>query len=210
MKIYKLLKDFKYLGHINYVKHQEGALHIPFKGENDISYYMSSIENFELPKVINFGADFNVIPKTDFPFNSLLLTILSNKMLVLLADLADFKFRKVPVVMFNHKELEAFHIEEGIGLEYLKECNQDYFAVQLMEYTDAFDIENSLYEEHYLYPEKIGSVRKLTLKQPDKGFPPIFKIEEDSTLLFITEQAKIALETAGIKGCEFEEVEVSN
>ncbi|MEW5675622.1 hypothetical protein ABGT15_04860 [Flavobacterium enshiense] len=210
MKIYKLRNDFKYLGKINYVKYQEGAVHIPFEDEKDISFFMSGIEKHKLPEKICFGADFNVIPKSDFPINSLLLNILSKKMLSILNELGNFKHTLVPIVFFNHKELEAYHIEEGIGLDDLRIKNNDYIALQLLEYIDAFNKEKSVFEEHYLYPEKVGSIRELVLKEPLNGFPPIFKIEEDSTLLFITEEAKSALESAGVKGCEFEEVEVSS
>jgi len=202
MKIFKLTKSDDAWGHINYIKHQCGAYHIPFEGDDNIYDDMVlDIENTELPNEFCFGADYNIIPKFDFPANSLMLHIFTS--------LTNIKYRTVPVVMYNHKELEAYHIEEGIGLDDLKERNDDYLALQLLEYTNVLDLDRSIYEEHFLYPGKVGSIRKLALKRPEKEFPSIFKIEEDSTLLFVTEQAKNALEAFDIKGCIFEGIEVS-
>jgi hypothetical protein len=47
------------------------------------------------------------------------------------------------------------------------------------------------------------------LKEPLGGFSALFRVDVISSSLFISQSAKEALEAAGIKGCVFEEVEVS-
>ncbi|MEW5675621.1 hypothetical protein ABGT15_04855 [Flavobacterium enshiense] len=208
-KVFILNKSENSRGHIDFVEHQVGAVNIPYEKQDDLYGQIIGIESFDLPKQLYFGADYKIIPTIDYPANSLLIDIMSNQMLTILSGTGEFKFRTIPVIMFNHKELEAYHIEEGIGFEDLNERNEDYLAFQLMDFTAAFDKDNSVYRMSRAFPDEIGSIQKLVLKEPINGFPPIFKIEEDVTLLFITEEAKTALETAGIKGCEFVEVEVS-
>lgn len=208
-KVYKISQDFKYFGKISFVNFQQGAQHLPFTEQDDVSYKMSTDELLDLPKVIPFAADYKVISKTDFPHNSLLLNIFSKKMLETLLTVASFNHRTVPVTMYDHLELEVYHIEQGARLKDLKEHNHDYVALQLMEYTDVFNFEKSIYEKSDIFEGMIKSIDKLVFKQPENGFPPIFKTEEETMYLYISEQAKIALEQAGINGCVFEEVEVS-
>jgi len=207
-KIYQLQYSDEAWGHIDFTKNQAGAVRVPIDYNSTLDVDMVGIRNVELPNQLFFASDYKIIPAIDFPKNDIGLTIFSNKMLTIFTNLGDFKFRSLPTIMLDHKEMEAYHIEEGELLEDLKKRNDDYVGIQLMEYTSAFDKENSEYKVSRAIPDMIR-IRELVLKEPEKGFPPIFKIEEDTTMLFITEQAKNALEAANIKGCVFEEVEVS-
>ncbi len=210
IEIYKLKHNDDSWGHIDFIDHQRGAYQIPVDSEvyNDIGG-MQTTRDLELPKAIYLAADYNIIPEVDYPHNSLLADVLSKKMLSVFTELSQLEFRTVPVIMFDHKELEAYHIEEGELLDDLKRRNVDYVALQLLKYTDAFDRENAEFEENFLDPDEVGYIEKLVLKEPADGFPSLFRIKEDITKLFVTEQAKDALEAAGIKGCVFEKVEVS-
>ncbi|KZS42303.1 hypothetical protein AWE51_02360 [Aquimarina aggregata] len=196
-------------GHIDFMKNQEGAIHVPFEGDDYIRLNTMDIKIVDFPFQICFASDFSIIPMIDYPHNDLNLDILSQKMLSVFKDLDDFKYNEIPVIMFDHKEMEAYHIEQGELLEDLQRRNEDYIAIQLLDYTDVFDRENSEYEEDFLDPDEVGDIDKLVLKWPKKGFPPLFRLDESATKLFVSEQAKNALEAANIKGCEFEEVEVS-
>jgi hypothetical protein len=49
----------------------------------------------------------------------------------------------------------------------------------------------------------------MKLKKPINGFPPLFRLDESRSKLFISEEAKRALELSDIKGCIFEPIEVS-
>lgn len=209
-KVFKLKRDSSYEGNISYSKTNEIAIHIPFQGSNSIGSLMMGVRNDEFPETIFFGADYDIINNIDYFRSDLSIQIMSKKMLTILKSIGDFKYRFLQLVMFNNKELEAYHIEEGILLEQLKERNENFIGLQLMEYTDAFDYENSVFELDDLFEDEVGYIEKLVIKKPISSFPPIFKIKEATSQIFITEQAKIALEAAGIKGCEFEEVEVSN
>lgn len=191
------------------MEHQRGAVRIPINDESDIAVDLISTRAFKTPEVLFFASDYKIIPAIDFPKNDIGLTIFSNKMLRIFTNLGDFKFRSLPTIMFDHKEMEAYHIEEGELLEDLKKRNEDYIAIQLMEFADTFDRDNSIYEEHFINPERVGDIDKLVFRVPENGFPPLFKIDEIATKLFVSEQVKNALEAANIKGCEFEEVEMS-
>jgi hypothetical protein len=82
-------------------------------------------------------------------------------------------------------------------------CSEDYLMVQLLEFTDAVDSELSEYEEpdpESIFPPKIT---RLILRQPVGGFPPFFCIDELFPYLYVSPQAKQALEDAGIRGLEF-------
>ena len=80
----------------------------------------------------------------------------------------------------------------------------DYVAVQLASYCDAFDAERSVCDPYPWDPEGVGFVDKLVMRVPPEGFPPIFRIEECSTRLFISADARRALDAAGIRGPEYE------
>ncbi|MEC3907484.1 hypothetical protein VOI54_10675 [Tamlana sp. 2201CG12-4] len=41
-----------------------------------------------------------------------------------------------------------------------------------------------------------------------EDLPPIFRINESPSKIFVTDKAKEALETNGVRGCVFEKVEV--
>lgn len=53
-------------------------------------------------------------------------------------------------------------------------------------------------------------VSKYVFKEPKDGFPPLFRVFEKPSSIFISEEAKKVLEANNIKGCIFEEVEVTS
>jgi hypothetical protein len=87
--------------------------------------------------------------------------------------------------------------------------NRDYVAIQIMKYTDAFDFEASEYTRDPDRPDRARLIRKLVLKEPSTGFPPIFRIEQKASSLFVTERTRQALEANEIVGCVYSEVMVS-
>lgn len=79
-----------------------------------------------------------------------------------------------------------------------------------MKFTDAFDFDASEYTPIPDRPDRVRFIRKLVLREPAGGFPPLFKIKQKASPLFITEKTRAALESNGIVGCVFSEVAVSN
>ena len=58
-------------------------------------------------------------------------------------------------------------------------------------------------------PSKPGHIEKIVLKASNHNVSPVFRISESPATLFISHQAKMALEKAGVIGCVFEKVEIS-
>ena len=79
-----------------------------------------------------------------------------------------------------------------------------------MKFTDALDFDASEYTPVPDRPDRARVIKRLVLREPAGGFPPIFKIKQKASSLFITEKTREALESNGIVGCVFSEVAVSN
>ena len=76
-------------------------------------------------------------------------------------------------------------------------------------YTNAFDYENSDFKPLRSNPNMPGVIKRLILRRPNNGFPPIFKIIEKSSDLFLSEEAKDSLLENDIKGCVFTPIDVN-
>lgn len=200
-KVYKLNWDTSHLHDSEY-----DAYHLTFEGDMLIGANMISTRLFEMPSRIFFRGNFNVIPAIDYPITSLTIQILSNKMIEILNSVGHFKYRSIPVSFIDDTHKGLFLDENSRVLPHIR-ANHDYKAVQLLECTDVFDYEKSHYEEDFLLP--VGHISKLVLKEPVTGFPSIFKIEQTLSTVFVSEKSKMNLLNNGIKGCVFEDVEVS-
>ena len=163
------------------------------------SLYGSNTESkFFWPKRISnldgtvFDCDGRRMQVTDYPYIKENWPIMSRKMLDILLAVGDFPHQVIPVVMrnvFDDPPIEEFH---------------NFVAVQLLEHLDAFDWDKSVYT---LKKGRSGityasSVKKLVLREPEGGFPPLFRIDQVETRLFVSRNAKIALEAANIQGID--------
>ena len=200
-KVYKLNWDFNHSG-----DPEKDAFHLPFKNDNEFGADIISTRDFDFPEQIYLQANFNLIPEYDYPLTSLMVPILSNRMIEIINALGEINIRLIPVVMISDTHLdELFDSDNKLKPEV--PVNTDYKIVQMMSYFKAFDYENSEYEEDFILP--VGHINKLILKKPQGGFPPIFRIEEKASEIFVSQKVKEALEAANIKGCVFEPVETS-
>jgi len=200
-EVYKLNWDFNHSG-----DPEKDAFHLPFKNDNEFGADIISTRNFDAPEQIYFQANFNLIPKYDYPLTSLMVPVLSDRMIKLINGLGEITLRLIPVIMISDTYFdELFDLDNRLKPDV--PVNTGYKIVQLMTYLKAFDYENSIYEEDFILP--VGHINKMVLKKPQGGFPPIFRIEEKAGEIFVSKETKEALESAGIKGCVFEEVEVS-
>lgn len=199
-KAYKLNWDFNHSG-----DPEKDAFHLPFKNDNEFGADIISTRLFDLPEQIYLQANFKLIPKYDYPLTSLMVPILSNRMIEVI-NLGEVNTRLIPVVMISDTYFdELFDSDNKLKPEV--PVNTEYKIVQIMTYLKAFDYKNSEYEEDFILP--VGHINKLVLKNPKNGFPPIFRIEEKASEIFVSQKTKEALEAADIKGCVFEPVETS-
>ena len=128
------------------------------------------------------------------------LPIMSKRMLSVLESVKNFPHQTVPVVI-RDTEAAADSLIEKSG-----KVSTDYVAVQLLEQLNIFDREKSIYEPGIVNPNKVGFIDKLVLKVPEEGLPPIFRITDNRTYLYVSPEAKTALEEAGITGIRFVDI----
>jgi hypothetical protein len=146
----------------------------------------------------------NRLPKTDFPYNSPDLPLMSWRMLEVLTRVGNFPHQAVPTQIVDF-ELQ-YEIEEYLGNQDFNTdtCNSNYFAVKLLEHLDVIDRERSEFERYVSDPPDLPPVvTRLVMREPDQGFPPLFRVDGDPVLLFVSPVAKEALEQANIKGIRF-------
>ena len=127
------------------------------------------------------------------------LPVMSKRMLAVLELVRDFPHQTIPVTIEDTVLVTG---TDGM-LQPSGKVNTDYVAVQLLEHLDIFDREKSIYEPNFLNPNKVGRVEKLVLKVPPQGLPPIFRIKDKPTYLYVSPEAKTALEEAEITGIRF-------
>ena len=127
------------------------------------------------------------------------LPVMSKRMLSILESVKDFPHQTIPVRI---EDTVSVTRADGKSQPSGK-VNTDYVAVQLLKHLDIFDREKSIYEPNFLNPNKVGRVEKLVLKVLEKRLPPIFRIKDKPTYLYVSPEAKTALEEAGITGIRF-------
>lgn len=181
---------------------------LPFKGKDIFGAHMMGINDFDYPDMIYFQADFLSIPFYDFVSIDLTFHVMSKNMLEILTSIKGFKYTTIPVTMIDDSFLGNPFEKEG-KLKPEVPINTNYGAIQLKEFSNVFDYQSSIYKADLVFPEEIGQIEKLVLKNPNFGFLPLFKIKEAPQHLFVSDEAKIELERKKIQGCLFEEVEVS-
>ena len=131
------------------------------------------------------------------------LPVMSKQMLSVLRSVRDFSHQVIPVSI-EDTEVTSSSFPESSG-----KVSNDYVAVQLLEQLNIFDREKSIYEPNFINPDKVGRIEKLVLKVPEEGLPPIFRITDNRTYLYVSPEAKTALEEAEITGIRFVRIDLS-
>jgi hypothetical protein len=168
----------------------------------DISNVLGNRRNLILPQPIEYESIEKVLESTDYPYNSNSFPIMSKQMLDVLQSVGNFSHQTIPVVMIDttaiYSEEERGYIRTGIK-------NNNFALMRIPEYLDAFDWENSVYKLDPDLPGRVelSTVKKIVLKEPEEGFPPLFKLSAMPYRLLVSAEAKTALETAGIRGTRF-------
>ena len=164
---------------------------------------LSLFKEYDLPERIEFDAIFDVIQTSDFPINDVSWPLMSKKMLNTLLDVGNFSHKAIPVVMVD---CQVISYENSVAKRSEKEDHR-FVAVQLLEHLDAFDWEKSVYEAHPRLPNRVSFIKKLVLKEPSGGFPPLFRLSVRPSPLFVSGEARAALEQEGIQGVIYQDLE---
>jgi hypothetical protein len=131
--------------------------------------------------------------------------IMSKRMLEVLLSVRDFPHQAIPIDIKDATQVAD--VERGIGLKDSGIHNHNFVIVQLLEKLDIFDWEQSVYEPSKISSYGVGKVKKMVLKEPETGFPPLFRVATKATRLYVSAAARTALEAAGIGGVEFNNLE---
>ena len=178
-------------------------------------------EDVDLPHLLNsakhsFGrssvyARANLLHLLQFDFiaNDLGIPVLSPKFIAIsnISNCEDFEL--VPMILVDDTFLSDLFDGKGELKEEVKKV-EGYYTLNFIKQRDYCNIEKSVFRKLQSQPYSIGIIRKIVLRQPKGSFPKIFKIKETMSSIFISESMKNLLGDNGIKGCLFEEVEVSS
>jgi hypothetical protein len=160
-----------------------------------------------MPEEIVFAGLKDWLSPTDYPYIPEVSNwpIISRRMLDVLLSVGDFPHQVIPV-LFRSIDRPEYSEEEWLVKSLVR--NHDYIILHLLELSDVFDMERSEYntERGVADPERIllTDVQNVVLKEPEGGFPPIFRVKEYSLRWYVSAKAKQALEDAGIQGLDFD------
>jgi hypothetical protein len=162
------------------------------------------IDPLSLPNPIICEAEPGFIQYVDYAHTNFYTNgVMSKRMLEVLQSVKPFDCRVYPIQAEDFVTLPARHLVP----------NNDFVAVQLTTYLDVFDYETSVYTKGTYVPPEYDEVtgaekwfptkiQKLVLTKPKEGYPPIFRIDQD-TSLYISDEARQALKKARITGIEY-------
>jgi hypothetical protein len=178
---------------------------VPFEGYEQISISMCEpSETVEFPNPVQLHGLLPTVRQTDFPVVEEGWPLMSRRMVEVLESVGAFPHRVLPTRILEGSvgrslaEGDRRFDEQGnFKPEFYTD---DYVLLQITEHLDAMDLERSVYQRLNLKTNNVLGVRKFVFKDIGQAYPPIFRLTHCSTFLFITEAAKQALETSGIRG----------
>jgi hypothetical protein len=166
------------------------------KDEYD-NWYISEAK-MPLEIILAWGDKDTLDNPIDYPYipNVRSWPIMSRRMLNVLLSVGSFSHQVIPVI-FTHID----------GLVPSGEERHDFIILQLLDHFDGLDRGkteyNSTFDESNPELEQVNITGEMILKEPPEGFPPIFRVKEKRTYLYVSATAKEALEKASIQGLSF-------
>jgi hypothetical protein len=166
-----------------------------------------NIVGARMPEELIFAGLKDWLSPTDYPYiyEPRNWPIISRRMLDVLLSVGDFPHQVIPIlftIVYNPEYSE----EEWLAK--IPFYNHDYIILQLLELSDVFDMERSEYNtvRGVADPEEVflTNIYNIVLKEPEGGFPPIFRVKGDAVPWYVSAKAKQALEDAGIQGLDFD------
>ena len=157
-------------------------------------YKPETINSFSEITMEGLMSDFEEI---DYLHTEPRLPVMSKRMLSVLKSVKNFSHQTIQVA------IEDMEMAKGSLTEPSGKINSNYVALQLLEQLDILDRDKSVYDTESDNSDEIESIDELVLKVPEEGLPPIFRITDDPVSLYISPEAKTALEEAGVTGIRF-------
>jgi hypothetical protein len=158
------------------------------------------ITTIQMPERVRFEGIEDLLRQTDYPYTRPSWPVMSKRMLEVLLSVRNFPCQAIPITIKDDQMLPDEQTGNWIrsGIE-----NHNYVLIQLLEHLDVLDKENSTYSD-------TGIIRGITLREPEAGYPPIFRVSGDRVPLYVSAEAKTALEAADIKGVQFSTYQLSS
>lgn len=175
-----------------------------FPNAPDNSAFCLIKEDLNLPNPVIFDVIGDVFETIDYPYLDVRWPIMSKRMLNTLLSVGDFRHRAYPLKMIDCESIG--YSEDGSPIKSGIEYN-NFFAVHLLEDLDILDLESSIYERSTRNPDVLKNIEKVVFKEPPTGFPPLFSVVHLEPYLYISAEARIALEESDIRGINFLKVE---
>jgi hypothetical protein len=178
---------------------------VPFEGYQQVSIAMSDpSETVEFPNPVEFQGLLSTVRQTDFPVIQERWPVISRRMLKVLESVGFFPHHTLPVRILDgdvgRSLVEGNRRFDEQGNFKAEFYTDDYVLLQLTEHLNTMDLERSVYDYYDPEVNMLTGIDKLVLKDIGREYPPIFRLIHCPTMLFITEAAKQALETSGIRG----------
>jgi hypothetical protein len=174
---------------------------VEFAGHEDI-VQLAQMKQYQFPDHVFFSGNFHKLKRLDYPYNNVQWPLMSTAMVCVLKKLGQFAFRKIPVTILDDTVLES-ELFRTSGEPDPKYTLERFSGIQIMDHLDAFDWNQSIYKRSKYVDSLAMDISKLVLKAIPSGFPPIFRLSACPTLLFVSAEARSALEDANISGVTF-------
>lgn len=205
MNAYILKRAHKHLTDMSY----DIAL-LPFTGSDGLKYQLLLTDHFSVPTPVKFLGNFNTVKlETDYPVVDDDLVVMSTRMVNALSSIRGLNVKLISAILLDDTYIVNNRFDDDGNLTPGIPVIGDFSLIQIMDILKVFDFEKSDFRPLKSNPDLPGVVKKLVLREPPGGFPPIFRLFEKPTTVVISAEAKEALVKHGIKGCIFEPVAVT-
>lgn len=170
------------------------------------NWYISEAK-MPLEIILAWGDRYSLNSPIDYPYIPDVESwpIMSRQMLDILLSIGSFSHQVIPIVS-THVD-GFFPSDEERRKASLLIRNHNFITLQLLEHFDGLDRDRteytSTFDESDPELELVDITGEMVLKEPPNGFPPIFRVKEKRTYLYVSAAAKEALEKAGIQGLSF-------
>lgn len=167
-----------------------------------VSYLYFETQMFPHPNPVVFEGSIDVVRHIDFPETDNDWLVMSSRMYDALKTVGEFPHRILPVVITDTR-LNPRDWYDSSGNLRKETALWNYVAVQTTKYLDVFDYEKSKYNVDEDDRQEITVIGEYVFKAPPGGLPPLFRIPERVTSVFVSSEARRALREAEITGTRY-------
>jgi hypothetical protein len=159
---------------------------------------------FSVTEPVLYSGHFSILKTLDFPVADNRWIVISKKMLGVLKAVGAFPHLELMTAVANDLITKDQWYGNDGNLR-PGAITEDFVTLQLTEHLDIFDYDKSNFTLDHDPQEGsyIFDVEKYVFKIPNEGLPPLFHVKGIPITLFISIQARLALEKAGIAGVEY-------